>query len=56
MSLGPLTKGASWEEIIQACLQSFGKSLFKNNMALYEGVFALRFYQETLSLQTLTLL
>lgn len=23
MSLGPLTKGASWEEIIQACLQSF---------------------------------
>ncbi|XP_042356155.1 RAS guanyl-releasing protein 1-like isoform X3 [Plectropomus leopardus] len=23
MSLGPLTKGGSWEEIIQACLQSF---------------------------------
>ncbi|KAM9355717.1 RAS guanyl-releasing protein 1-like isoform 2-T2 [Pholidichthys leucotaenia] len=23
MSLGPLTKGASWEELIQACLQSF---------------------------------
>ncbi|KAI9516059.1 hypothetical protein NQZ68_020587 [Dissostichus eleginoides] len=23
MSLGPLTKGGSWEELIQACLQSF---------------------------------
>lgn len=27
MSLGHLTKGASWEELIQACLQSFGKSI-----------------------------
>lgn len=27
MSLGHLTKGASWEELIQACLQSFGKSM-----------------------------
>lgn len=26
MALGHLTKGASWEELIQACLQSFGKS------------------------------
>lgn len=26
MALGQLTKGASWEELIQACLQSFGKS------------------------------
>ncbi|GLD62488.1 RAS guanyl-releasing protein 1 [Lates japonicus] len=25
MSLGHLTKGASWEELIQACLQSFGE-------------------------------
>ncbi|TNN87303.1 RAS guanyl-releasing protein 1 [Liparis tanakae] len=24
MSLGPLTKGGSWEDLIQACLQSFG--------------------------------
>uniref|UniRef100_A0A8C4EAW8 RAS guanyl-releasing protein 1 n=1 Tax=Dicentrarchus labrax TaxID=13489 RepID=A0A8C4EAW8_DICLA len=27
MPLGHLTKGASWEELIQACLQSFGKSV-----------------------------
>lgn len=26
MALGHLTKGATWEELIQACLQSFGKS------------------------------
>lgn len=26
MALGHLTKGANWEELIQACLQSFGKS------------------------------
>lgn len=26
MSLGNLTKGASWEELIEACLRSFGKS------------------------------
>uniref|UniRef100_A0AAV2JBV0 Uncharacterized protein n=1 Tax=Knipowitschia caucasica TaxID=637954 RepID=A0AAV2JBV0_KNICA len=27
MPLGHLTKGGSWDEIIQACLQSFGKSM-----------------------------
>lgn len=27
MALGHLTKGASWEELIQACLQLFGKSV-----------------------------
>ncbi|XP_036006829.1 RAS guanyl-releasing protein 1 [Fundulus heteroclitus] len=27
MSLGHLTKGGSWEELIQACLDSFGKSM-----------------------------
>lgn len=26
MALGQLTKGANWEELLQACLQSFGKS------------------------------
>lgn len=26
MSLGHLSKGASWEELIQACVQCFGKS------------------------------
>lgn len=37
MALGHLTKGASWEELIQACLQSFGKFTFAHLCLNFES-------------------
>lgn len=37
MALGNLTKGASWEELIQACLQSFGKFTFAHLRLNFES-------------------